>query len=124
MEEDQKRLQALSETLQKSQEDLETTVEKRQRLEAQHQENKAVKKEFDGLADDAAIYKLVGPVLLKQDKVEAVGAVDARLDYIGKEIARTEDRIKELQESSQKTQSEAVQLQQKIQTLLQAQATA
>ncbi|RMZ82032.1 hypothetical protein DV737_g2324, partial [Chaetothyriales sp. CBS 132003] len=122
MEEDQKRLQALSETLQKAQEDLETAVENRQRLEAQHQENKAVKKEFDGLAEDAGIYKLVGPVLLKQDKAEAAGAVDARLDYIGKEMARAETRIKELQEWSQNKQGEAVQLQQKIQAALQAQA--
>ncbi|RMZ91111.1 hypothetical protein DV736_g1653, partial [Chaetothyriales sp. CBS 134916] len=101
---------------------LETTVENRQKLEAQHQENKAVKKEFDSLAEDAGIYKLVGPVLLKQDKADAVGAVDARLDYIGKEIARTETRIKELQESGQNRQREAVQLQQKIQAALQAQA--
>lgn len=103
--------------------DLQSAVDARQRLEAQQQENKAVQKEFDGLAEDAGIYKLVGPVLLKQDRNEAVNAVSGRLDYIGKEITRTESRIKELQAGSNKMQLETVQLQQKIQTAAQAQSS-
>lgn len=42
--------------------------------------------EFDSLADEANIYKLVGPVLLKQEKTEAVMAVDGRLEYIDNEM--------------------------------------
>lgn len=42
--------------------------------------------EFAGLSDEANIYKLVGPVLLKQDKTEAVMAVDGRLEFIEKEM--------------------------------------
>jgi prefoldin beta subunit len=42
--------------------------------------------EFASLKDDANIYKLVGPVLLKQDKTEAVLAVDGRLEFIEKEM--------------------------------------
>jgi prefoldin beta subunit len=42
--------------------------------------------EFAGLDDDANIYKLVGPVLLKQDRTEAVLAVDGRLEFIDKEM--------------------------------------
>jgi prefoldin beta subunit len=38
------------------------------------------------LNDDSNIYKLVGPVLLKQDKSEAVLAVDGRLEFIEKEM--------------------------------------
>ncbi len=45
-----------------------------------------MKQEFSGLADDAIIYKLVGPVLLKQDATEAKSTVDGRLDYIEKEM--------------------------------------
>jgi prefoldin beta subunit len=41
-----------------------------------------VQKEFASLDDEANIYKLVGPVLLKQDKAEAVLAVDGRLEFI------------------------------------------
>lgn len=58
----------------------------RDRLETQQQENKGVQKEFAGLASDANIYKLVGPVLLKQDKTEAVLAVDGRLEFIEGEM--------------------------------------
>ncbi|OAL39696.1 hypothetical protein AYO20_01093 [Fonsecaea nubica] len=121
MEEDRNKLQALSEALQKFQDDLQTAVEARQKLEAQQQENKAVQKEFTSLSDDAGIYKLVGPVLLKQDKTEAVNAVDGRLDFINKEITRREARIKELQEGSEKTRIELMQLQQKIQMVAQEQ---
>lgn len=42
--------------------------------------------EFTKLAEDANIYKLVGPVLLKQEKSEAVLAVNGRLEYIEKEM--------------------------------------
>lgn len=42
--------------------------------------------EFNKLSDDAKIYKLVGPVLLKQDTTEAKSTVDGRLDFIEKEM--------------------------------------
>lgn len=80
-----------------------------------------MQKEFNSLADDAGIYKLVGPVLLKQDKTEATAAVNGRLEFIGKEITRTENRIKELQEGSEKKRIELLQLQQKLQLAAQEQ---
>jgi len=43
-------------------------------------------KEFDNLKEDETIYKMVGPVLLKQDKVEAESTVNGRLDFIGNEM--------------------------------------
>jgi prefoldin beta subunit len=61
-------------------------VEARQKLESQQQENSTVRKEFDLLDDEANIYKQIGPVLLKQDKTEAVMAVNGRLEYIEKEM--------------------------------------
>ena len=45
-----------------------------------------MQKEFATLADDATIYKLVGPVLLKQETAEAKGTVDGRLNYIEGEM--------------------------------------
>ena len=41
--------------------------------------------EFASLKEEANIYKLVGPVLLKQEKTEAVMAVDGRLEFIENE---------------------------------------
>jgi prefoldin beta subunit len=74
-----------------------------------------VQKEFKTLADDSSIYKLVGPVLLKQDKDDAKRTVDGRLDYIEKEIKRVEGTIKESQERSEKMRGELGTLQQKLQ---------
>jgi prefoldin beta subunit len=80
-----------------------------------------VKKEFDGLSDDSKVFKLVGPVLLKQERSEAVTAVNGRLEFIAKSIKDTEDRIKELQETSEKKRLELMQLQQKMQSAAQGQ---
>jgi prefoldin beta subunit len=86
MEDGQKQLQALADEYKKVQDDLKGAIEARQKLEAQQQENKSVQKEFAKLGDDVQIYKLVGPVLLKQDQSEATMAVDGRLSYIDKEM--------------------------------------
>lgn len=66
---------------------LEGLVDARQKLESQQQENQGVQSEFAQLGDDANIYKLIGPVLLKQDKTEAVMAVNSRLEFIEKEMS-------------------------------------
>ncbi len=66
--------------------DYSKAVESRQRLDSQLQENKLVQDEFKLLKDDANIYKLIGPVLTKQDKAEAVTNVDKRIDFIQAEM--------------------------------------
>lgn len=43
-------------------------------------------KEFGKLKDDETIYKLVGPILVKQDQVEAENTVNGRLEFISKEL--------------------------------------
>ncbi|MCJ1250263.1 hypothetical protein MMC30_007489 [Trapelia coarctata] len=115
MAEDQKKLQALSDEYQKLQGDLQVNIDARQKLESQQQENKGVQKEFAKLADDANIYKLVGPVLLKQDRTEAVLGVDGRLEFIEKEIKRVEKQIKDIQEESERKRMAVYQLQTQMQ---------
>lgn len=66
--------------------ELDGLVEARQKLESQQQENVGVQKEFNSLDDESNIYKLIGPVLLKQDKNEAMMAVNGRLEFIEKEM--------------------------------------
>lgn len=66
--------------------ELEGLIDARQKLESQQQENQGVQTEFNQLDDDASIYKLVGPVLLKQEKTEATMAVNGRLEFIEKEM--------------------------------------
>ncbi|KAE8380052.1 putative prefoldin subunit 6 [Aspergillus bertholletiae] len=111
----QKQLQALSDEFQKLQTELDGLVEARQKLESQQQENEGVQKEFNSLDDDANIYKLIGPVLLKQEKSEALMAVNGRLEFIEKEIKRIEGQIKENQDKSDKMRAEILQYQSQVQ---------
>ncbi|KAL8844408.1 MAG: hypothetical protein Q9176_001318 [Flavoplaca citrina] len=111
----QQNLQTLSEEYQKLQTDLQTQITSRQRLESQQQENLAVRKEFNNLSTDSTIYKLIGPVLLKQEKTEAESAVDGRLEFIEKEIKRVEKLISNMQEQSEGKKMEIYQLQMRTQ---------
>lgn len=43
-------------------------------------------KELDLLNEDANVYKLIGPVLVKQDLAEANANVRKRIDYISAEL--------------------------------------
>jgi len=83
-----------------------------------------VQKEFSILSEDANIYKLIGPVLLKQDKNEAIMNVDRRLGHIQSEIKRIEGQIKSLEEKSEKQRAEIIQLQTQAQTGAQQEVTA
>ncbi|KAI8672036.1 hypothetical protein NCS56_00665900 [Fusarium sp. Ph1] len=111
MSDPQARLQALSEEFQKLQGELQSAVASRQKLEGQKQENLGVQQEFDRLQDGETIYKLTGPVLLKQDKVEAESTVKGRLDFISSEISRFETQIKETQDKLEKKKTEIIQIQ-------------
>ncbi|KAJ4125349.1 Prefoldin subunit 6 [Fusarium equiseti] len=111
MSDPQAKLQALSEEFQKLQGELQSAVESRQKLEGQKQENVGVQQEFERLQEGETIYKLTGPVLLKQDKFEAENTVKGRLDYIGSEITRLEGTIKETQEKLEKKRTEIIQIQ-------------
>lgn len=57
--------------------------------------------EFAALNSSSNIYKLVGPVLLKQERTEAEQAVKARLEFIASEIKRVEKQIMEMQEQGE-----------------------
>ncbi|RKU45599.1 hypothetical protein DL546_007913 [Coniochaeta pulveracea] len=107
----QARLQQLSEDYQNLQKELQEAVDSRQKLEAQKTENIGVQKEFAKLKEDETIYKLIGPVLMKQDKVEADSTVNGRLEFIGKEIARLEQNIKDVQVKLEKKKGEIIQVQ-------------
>ncbi|KAI1723867.1 prefoldin subunit domain-containing protein [Ditylenchus destructor] len=62
----------------------------RRQLESQLTENNMVKEEFDRLEVAANVYKLIGPVLVKQDLAEAKENVRKRVEYITTEISRVE----------------------------------
>ncbi len=60
----------------------------KQSLIEKKSENEMVLSEFKLMEQDAVIYKLVGPVLAKQETNEATGNVEKRIEYITKEIER------------------------------------
>ncbi|KAK9370965.1 Prefoldin [Lipomyces kononenkoae] len=105
----------LGEEYRKTQSDLSAYIEARQKLESQLQENKIVQKEFSILDDDSKVYKLIGPVLLPQDKDEAVVNVDKRLEYIEAEIRRIETQINDTRAKSEKKRAELISFQAQLQ---------
>ena len=66
--------------------DVQKLFAQRQQLETQLTENKIVKDELDLLEADSNVFKLIGPVLVKQDLNEAKMNVDKRIDYIQAEV--------------------------------------
>ncbi|GAB1317824.1 Prefoldin subunit 6 [Madurella fahalii] len=111
MDKVQAKLQGLSEEFTKLQQDLQEAVQSRQKLEAQKQENLGVQKEFGKLKEGETIYKLIGPVLLKQERSDAEATVNGRLEFIDKEISRLESHIKETQGKIEKKKGEIIQAQ-------------
>lgn len=49
------------------------------------------------LPDDANVYKLIGPALIKQDPVEAKSNVRKRIDFISNELTRSENQFKSME---------------------------
>ncbi|KAJ9578381.1 hypothetical protein L9F63_005413 [Diploptera punctata] len=96
IEELQNSLQAELDKYKTTQKEMQKALTQRQQLDGQLNENMAVKQELDLLKTDNEVFKLVGPVLVKQDLVEAKENVMKRMDYIKAELARMDERVKDL----------------------------
>ncbi|PAA88180.1 hypothetical protein BOX15_Mlig010213g5, partial [Macrostomum lignano] len=110
-----KRFQAEVEKLKALHAELSKSVQAVQKLESQMQENKSVQEEMELLGSDAVIYKLEGPVLVKQDTAEALQNVGKRIGYIKEEAKRHEAQIKDLEKKREELQSTLGRLQQQFQ---------
>jgi prefoldin beta subunit len=60
----------------------------KQQLVEKKSENEMVLQEFNLMSDGASVYKLVGPILAKQDVGESKANVEKRIEFITKEIER------------------------------------
>ncbi|CAO2589156.1 Prefoldin subunit 6 [Lemmus lemmus] len=87
----------------------------RQKLEAQLTENNIVKEELALLDGSNVVFKLLGPVLVKQELGEARATVGKRLDYITAEIKRYESQLRDLERQSEQQRETLAQLQQEFQ---------
>ena len=61
--------------------------------------------ELELLEEDSNIYKLIGPVLIKQDPLEAKSNVKKRLEFIQGELDRVDSQLKKLEDKSAKRQA-------------------
>ncbi|BGO90494.1 hypothetical protein NBRC10512_006728 [Rhodotorula toruloides] len=118
------KLQAASSAYSKLETDYAKAVEARQRLDAQKTENESVKKELAALTLKNNVFKLVGPILMKQEPDEAKQNVDKRLEWIGGEIKRVETNLKDLETKLETRKVEIVNLQGQYQQQLQASGAA
>merc|ERR1712079_87126 len=108
------------EKLQQKQKVQQKTLVQRQTLDSQLNENKLVKEEIDRLEDDARVFKLIGPALVKQDTSEAKQNVDKRIDYISGELKRHDEMLAALDKEQDELRSELQNMQTNMQKLAQA----
>ncbi|KAL5012635.1 hypothetical protein ScPMuIL_011186 [Solemya velum] len=111
----QKKLQTEVEKYQALQKDYQKYVGAKQQLDAQMNENTLVKEEMDRLEQGANIFKMIGPVLVKQELEEAKITVQKRVDYITGEIKRHETTIKDLEKKQESHREDLAKLQQQFQ---------
>eukprot|EP01097_Dermamoeba_algensis_P010776 TRINITY_DN806_c0_g1_i4.p1 TRINITY_DN806_c0_g1~~TRINITY_DN806_c0_g1_i4.p1 ORF type:complete len:125 (-),score=35.08 TRINITY_DN806_c0_g1_i4:109-483(-) len=86
----------------------------RSSLLSQLGENEMVKKELE-LQKDGEVYKLVGPVLIKQDLAEANSHVAKRIDYISSELKRLEEIFSDLEKKFEAKRNKVIELQVSLQ---------
>ncbi len=63
------------------------------------------------------MYKLIGPVLIKQDLVEAKSNVTKRLEFISNETDRLDKMVKSMEHKQEVKHKEITELQKKLQGL-------
>merc|ERR1712096_140424 len=120
--------------LQNMQKELESQVEKVNKVrsekdgvgkrigqfEAQLSETKVVLSELELIGDDSVVYKLLGPVLVKQGKEEALTTVKNRSSYMESELRKCENSLKDIQKKMDKEQSDLTDIQMKAQQVQKA----
>ncbi|XP_058775342.1 prefoldin subunit 6 [Vicia villosa] len=113
----QRELENKANDLSKLQKDIAKNHQVRKKYTIQLGENELVLKELDLLKEDANVYKLIGPVLVKQDLAEANANVRKRIEYISAELKRLDSTVQDLEEKQNSRKETIMKLQQKMQTL-------
>ncbi|KAG5446716.1 Prefoldin subunit 6 [Clonorchis sinensis] len=110
-----KRLNSEVEKVQNIQRELQKCLQAHRQLSAQLSENQNVAEDFTHLNQTNTIYKIVGPVLLKQDLDEAKETVKKRIGYITSELKRLDERIKDMEKQQDGCREQITKLQQRLQ---------
>ncbi|KAK9936761.1 hypothetical protein M0R45_013587 [Rubus argutus] len=101
----------------KIQKDISKNHQVRKKYTIQLGENELVLKELDLLSDDANVFKLIGPVLVKQDLAEARANVRKRIEYITAELKRLDATLQDMEEKQNSKKEAIFKIQQRIQSL-------
>ncbi|CAI9773273.1 unnamed protein product [Fraxinus pennsylvanica] len=113
----QRDLESKANDLSKLQKDIAKNHQVRKKYTIQLGENELVLRELDLLNEDANVYKLIGPVLVKQDLAEANANVRKRIDYISAELKRLDATLQDFEEKQNSKKEAIFKVQQRIQSL-------
>ncbi|KAM5587692.1 prefoldin subunit 6 [Rosa sericea] len=113
----QRELEAKANDLSKIQKDISKNHQVRKKYTIQLGENELVLKELDLLSEDANVFKLIGPVLVKQDLAEARANVRKRIEYISAELKRLDATLQDMEEKQNSKKEAIFKVQQRIQSL-------
>lgn len=119
VEEIQNKIQLEVDKYKAVQKDYHKALTQRQQLDGQLNENTAVKQELDLLQANAEVFKLIGPVLVKQELQDAKQNVAKRMDYIRSELKRIDDMIASLDKKQDTHRETITKLQQQYQQIQQ-----
>ncbi|EDW49847.1 probable prefoldin subunit 6 [Drosophila sechellia] len=110
-----KKMQAEIEAYQNLQKSCVKMVKQRAMLESQLNENKCVLDELNLLGPDNKVYKLYGPVLVKQELEESRQNVGKRMEYISKELKSSTDTLENMEKDMLKHRESVAKYQQQCQ---------
>ncbi|KAL3536887.1 hypothetical protein ACH5RR_000253 [Cinchona calisaya] len=113
----QRDLENKANDLSKLQKDVAKNHQLRKKCTIQLGENELVLKELELLKEDANVYKLIGPILVKQDLAEARANVRKRIEYISAELKRLDAILQDLEDEQRSKQETVLKLQQRVQSL-------
>ncbi|TMW46875.1 hypothetical protein DOY81_008039 [Sarcophaga bullata] len=110
-----KKLQSELEAYQNLQKTCVKLLKQRTLLESQLNENKCVLDELNLLGPENRVYKLYGPVLVKQELEESRQNVGKRIEYISKELKSSTDTLESVEKDITKHREAVQKLQQQYQ---------
>ncbi|KAH8405305.1 hypothetical protein KR222_004088 [Zaprionus bogoriensis] len=110
-----KKMQTEVESYQNLQKSCVKVVKQRALLESQLNENKCVLDELNLLGPENKVYKLFGPVLVKQELEDSRQNVGKRIEYISKELKGSSDTLDNMQKDMLKHREAVDKYQQQLQ---------
>ncbi|XP_017955191.1 probable prefoldin subunit 6 [Drosophila navojoa] len=110
-----KKMQAEVESYQNLQKSCVKVVKQRALLESQLNENKCVLDELNLLGPENKVFKLFGPVLVKQDLEDSRQNVAKRIEYISKELKSSTDTLENMEKDMLKHREAVSKYQQQFQ---------